>query len=284
MTEQPPNGPDLVEIAGVLVAAGAAIGAWIKAGRSNTIAADGLLKARDAAAEARRANRLSGEANAIASRAAESANAAVSEARRANSLASDSNLIAKEAAQSSEAAVDEARRSADMAERSEARQSRPYVFAQLRPGLAGLGTWDLVLSNSGSSSARNLTIECPEMPDEEDQITGPLRRFFAGEQTLPPGASLRTYWSINLPAGHTFKDGSTDPVGMPKRATLAIRYTSDDPLHPSFRDTFRIDEDGIGLTPAPADGHEAPDGLDQSDKNLHKMLAAIARNIGEGNR
>lgn len=256
MTDQPPSAPDMTDWIAIIVAVVGSFAAWVRAGKANEIAANNRLTAQAALAEAKRANRTSLAANKIAENAA----AAAAES------------------------VVEAARSADTAERVEARQSRPYVFAQLKPGLAGLGTWDLVLSNSGKSNARNLTIECPELPDEDDDITGPLRRFFSGGQTLPPGATLRTYWSITPPKGGSFKDGTRATVGMPKRATLTVSYTSDDPIHPAYVDSFTIDEDTIGLTPAPADGHVVPDNLEPGEKNLHKMLAAIARNIGEGNR
>src|SRR5687767_9403546 len=129
MTDQPPSGPDITAWIAIIVAIVGSFAAWVRAGKANEIAAN---------------NRLT-------------AQAALTEAKRANRTALAANKIAEGAATSAADSVAEAARSADTAERVEARQSRPYVFAQLKPGLAGLGTWDLVLSNSGKSNARNLT-------------------------------------------------------------------------------------------------------------------------------
>jgi hypothetical protein len=203
---------------------------------------------------------------------------------QANTHADTANQIALGASESAGVAAVAAQRSADTADLVEARQSRPYVFVQLKPGLAGLGTWDLVVSNSGQSNARDLVIETDDWPAHEDDVTSPLRRFFQARQTLPPGQSIRTYWRMTVTGGSTWGDGSSDPVGMPKRVGLRLTYTSDDPALPTYSDTFLIDEDTIGLTPAPADGPEPKPSLSNNQKDLHKMLAAIARAIGEGNR
>lgn len=249
----------------VLASIGALTGiaAYVRSGKSNEKAADGLVIARDARSDARTANKLAGTAN--------------SHAETANKIAQDASGSARDAAL-------EARRSADTAEFVEARQSRPYVFVQLKPGLAGLGMWDLVITNSGQSNARDLLIRADAWPEKEDDVTGPLRRLFEGKQTVPPGQSIRTYWRMAVLKGSTWGDGSSDPVGMPKRVEVVVTYTSDAPDRPIYEDSFLLDEDTIGLTPAPASGPEPHKDLTIGEHSLHKMLAALTRAIGEGNR
>lgn len=149
-----------------LAATGAAtgIGDYVRSGKSNEKAADGLMIAKDARSLSRTANNLS---------------------QIANTHADTANQIALGASDSAKDAAVAAQRSADTAEIVEARQRRPYVFVQLKPGLAGLGMWDLVVTNSGESNARELVMAADEWPETEDEITRPLRRFFTAGQTLP---------------------------------------------------------------------------------------------------
>jgi hypothetical protein len=163
-------------------------------------------------------------------------------------------------------------------------QTRPYVHAQLVPGLAGVATWDLVLSNPGRSTARNLTIEMEGWPNVDDEITTPLRAMFETAQAIPPGVSRRCYWKLGLEQGHTWADGTADPVGIASAATLKLSYTSDDPSHPQYTDVYRLDENAIGVTPTPNRGSEPKSGISDDAKSLHSVLRAIAQNIGELNR
>lgn len=89
---------------------------------------------------------------------------------------------------------------------------------------------------------------------------------------------------MTVPKGSTWGDGTNEPVGMPERVELLVTYTSDDPAKPVYEDGFLLDEAAIGLTRAPADGPDPRPKLTEGEKDLHKMLAAIARAIGEGNR
>lgn len=263
MTENWGSLADWASAAFAAVGAITGIAAFVRSGKSNQKAADGLVIAKDARSLSRAANALS---------------------ETANSHADTANEIARGASDSANVAAVAAQRSADLAEHVEARQSRPYVFAQLKPGLAGLGMWDLVVSNSGQSNARDLVIEADVWPEEDDEVTRPLRRFFGARQTLPPGQSIRTYWRMTVTEGAKWGDGSSDPVGMLKRVQLRLTYTSDDPARPTYEDTFLIDEDSIGLTPAPTAGPEPKQDLSDNQKDLHKMLGVIARALGEGNR
>jgi hypothetical protein len=161
-------------------------------------------------------------------------------------------------------------------------QTRPYVYAHLVPGLAGIGTWDLLITNTGKSPARNLTIECDALPESDDILTGPLRTLFSTPRSLPPGANVRTYWKVGLRNPDSrWADGTRTPMGIVNQAKLSLRYTSDDPSKPSYQDEYILDDATIGQTPAPWTGPDMKQGLSPEAQDLHKVLAAIAANIGE---
>lgn len=107
------NWGNLVEWAGVTVAVVGAGAAWIRAGKSNNIAASSSQTSKAALNEAKRANRTAEEANGIADR---SSTAAVD-------------------------AAEQAKRSADIAERVELRQvERSHVTWDI-PNLKEIGYW-----------------------------------------------------------------------------------------------------------------------------------------------
>jgi hypothetical protein len=76
-----------VEWVGVGVAVAGAAAAWIRAGKSNNIAASSSQTSKAALAEAKRANRTAEEANGIAERSGTSAAAAVDQAKRSADIA-----------------------------------------------------------------------------------------------------------------------------------------------------------------------------------------------------
>lgn len=161
-------------------------------------------------------------------------------------------------------------------------QTRPFVYAHLVPGIAGVGTWDLLLTNTGRSPARNLTIDCDEWPEKDDVFTAPLRTLFSTPRSLPPGATIRTFWKVGVSKpGATWEDGTSEPMGMAKGATLKLEYSSDDPSKPTYCDEYRLDDSILGQTPAAYRGPNPKQGLDSAQQDLHSMLAAIASNIGE---
>lgn len=161
-------------------------------------------------------------------------------------------------------------------------QTRPYVYVHLVPGLAGLATWDLLITNTGRSTARNLRIECDAWPDKDDIVTGPLRTLFSTARSLPPGATIRSFWKLGLSeSGATWDDGTSNPVGITAAASLTLRYTSDDPSRPNYQDEYALDATTIGQTPAAYCGPDPKPGLTPAERDLHNMLAAIASNVGE---
>lgn len=143
----------------------------------------------------------------------------------------------------------------EQAQRDSIERTRPYVFAEVVGSLMGSPHWDLRITNMGNSAA--LMFETP--------------------RTLPPQGSLRVYWRLQARDG--FTDGSTE-LGMPRTGTITATYTSDDPSHPAYTDSYEVLIDASGWMPVPEDGFE-PEELSSSEKKFYSLARAIARHLGE---
>ncbi|MDN4611935.1 hypothetical protein [Arthrobacter burdickii] len=153
-------------------------------------------------------------------------------------------------------------------------QTRPYVFAQVVPSIAGSSIYDLVIQNTGQSTARNLTIACPQFPSEPDRLAVAIGKLFDIEHVLPPQGRIRTYWHFSGD-DRNWSDGEGD-MGLPPVADIQVSYDGPDG---HYEDTFPINIGVYAMTPVGASGHEVPTDLTKPEKNLHKMLAVIAGNI-----
>lgn len=185
-------------------------------------------------------------------------------ALQASRLASEAALLAAEAAR---AANEQAR--LDSLERT-----RPYVFIEMLPGLAGVNSFDLRITNSGKSAARNLTMDYSDWPENLDGVGIPMRRLFETPRTLPPGGSLRVMWQL---LGE-FADGSTE-VGMPSDGRITASYTSDDASEPEYRETSDVMIDNSGLWPVPDDGPD-PKGLHGESLQFYRLGRILTRHVG----
>lgn len=163
------------------------------------------------------------------------------------------------------------------------RRTRPYVFAELVPSIAGVATYDMVIRNVGRSVARGLTVTLDAVPEHLDDIASKVLDDLRQERDLPPGASLRTYWQLGVAEGQHFTDGkgnlTTEPAGLPRAGALRLSYTSDDTSQPQYSERYGFDADRAGLWPVPEYSDE-PKTMDDTGKALHGALAAIARHIG----
>ncbi len=164
-------------------------------------------------------------------------------------------------------------------ERDSQAQTRPYLYASLAPSLAGGSIYDLVIENTGASTARSVRVLCPEFPSKPDDIAKKLGVFLNLEHTIPPKVRLRNYWRLELAEGHTWEGGGTSPVGMPGQAAITLNY-SDDFGH-DYIDTFHVDKRTIDFAPTPRKGPKVSSDVSTDQKDTHKMLAVIAEAIGE---
>lgn len=100
-------------------------------------------------------------------------------------------------------------------------QTRPYVYADVVPGLAGLHTWDLGVANVGKSAARELTLDYDSWPAPMDDVATAVHEWFHHTpRTLPPGCSIRALWR---PEGD-FSDGTQEAGSLPTGAVFRFLH------------------------------------------------------------
>lgn len=152
-----------------------------------------------------------------------------------------------------------------------ARATRPYVGIRIAPSIGGSDTWDLILHNSGRTSAHGLRMDI-EPDGADDPFAKQIRRLAQSGQTLHPGSSLRSFWKLEAS-----KPGS---IGF-GRATVTVHY-SDSEGTPYSELPVVLDPNDMGHTPMPDHGPETDD--EDTGRDIVLALRAIARNVGEGNR
>lgn len=157
-------------------------------------------------------------------------------------------------------------------------QSRPYVYAEILPSLAGPGFFDLRIMNVGKTAAKGLHVQFDSWPEELDDIAEQIKNLFETERTLPSGASIRTFWRLT----GNFTDG-TKQAGMPGKGTIHLFYGSEDPSMPQYEDKYEVLIDQSGLFPVPEDGPD-PKGLSGHQRTFYLLGQAIARALGNLSR
>lgn len=187
-------------------------------------------------------------------------------------------FTAVSAMRASKAASDAAAEANEQMKLDSIAQTRPYVYAEIVPSLAGSGHFDLRITNVGKTAARNLHIQFDNWSDQIDDVAEKVKLLFETERTLPPGCSIRTYWSLH----GQFTDGTTD-VGMPDEGVIELFYQSDDPSAPQYRDKYEVLVFRSGLFPVSEDGPD-PDGLSSKERKFYLLGQAIARSIGNLSR
>lgn len=158
-------------------------------------------------------------------------------------------------------------------------RARPYLYATLAPSLNGGSKYDLLIENTGASTARKVRATCLEFPSAPDDIAEKIKRFLNAEHTMPPGVRLRNYWRLCLETGHTWSDGTTEPAGMPERTSLILDYEDDEGR--KYQDTYHLDVVSLMFAPMPTKGSEVKASLSPEQKDTHKMLGIIAAALGE---
>ncbi|MDR1078626.1 MAG: hypothetical protein LBL55_08210 [Propionibacteriaceae bacterium] len=189
----------------------------------------------------------------------------------------------EESRKASQAAIDSAK--AAIAANEQARldsieQTRPYVFAELVPSLAGPGCFDIRIVNVGKSSARGLRFECDPYPREPDDIAQSVIELLGKPRTLPPGSSMRLYWRLTASDGAYLNGGSTEH-GMPGEATLVrVSYTDGSVPGRAYEDEFWMVPDDVGSAPAPEGGPNG-DNVPEDLKQFYKLGQVLVRRVGE---
>lgn len=169
-----------------------------------------------------------------------------------------------------------ARATLDQMRHDSIERTRPYVFVEILPGLAGMKSYDVRITNSGSSAARALSLSFDKWPEAPDDVAKSVRDLFETPRTLPPGCSIRAIWRVEGP----FVDGA-GPAGLGRQGEITAQYTSDDPSEPTYSDQFVVLIDKSGLWPVSEDGPE-PHGLKtDAEQRFYALGRALVRRVGE---
>ncbi|PPG29659.1 hypothetical protein [Pseudoclavibacter sp. RFBB5] len=193
------------------------------------------------------------------------------------------------AAQQLRDAAEQAKNASLQAEKESFDRNRPYVVASVVPSLAGMGVYDLVLTNLGGSYARSITIGLDEgviaTTHENDHISQSFERLSRFPFDLAPRDSRRMFWSVD-------PDENADPPlgqGAPPSGRILLKYEweRDGPFGPEFEELFAYDTGGLrDLSPVPDQGpvRRSTDPLASGMLNIEHALRAIARHMGEFRR
>ncbi|MBH0025027.1 hypothetical protein [Salinibacterium sp. SWN248] len=161
------------------------------------------------------------------------------------------------------------------------RDGRPYVTADVVPGVQGAGTWDLVLTNSGRSVALAVKFSFEDWVanGEDDYITENLIRFLKEPQTLMPGAHKRVMWRADAVKA---AKASYPPIGAPENGKFLLTYS--DELEKEYRSEISFSLSIVGAaTPLPQEGSTSSDSAPDEKKSLADINHALrALNIHVG--
>lgn len=182
---------------------------------------------------------------------------------------------AKSTLDAARASADAARVANEQARRDSKARTRPYVWVEILPGLAGVGTYDVRITNTGRTPARSLRLEFDSWPDSLDDVGRAVRQFFETPRTLPPNCSVRSYWRLE----GDFTDGTTE-AGLPKHGCIAVSYRGDEPSEGTYADSFDVMIDQSGIWPVPEVGPTS-DGLKGESRKFFLLGQALVRRVGE---
>lgn len=161
-------------------------------------------------------------------------------------------------------------------QRQAAREGRPYVVAEVVPGLHGAGSADLVVQNLGRTLAHQVMIDVGTLSvrDDDDYISGPLAEYLAKPMTLAPGSRHRIMWRCEPreEAGH-------GEAGAPKTAQGTVHYSDDDGRQ--YSETYDLSVDGVmQVTPVPTVGPRSH-GDGKELVNIGHALRTLNQHVGE---
>ena len=179
------------------------------------------------------------------------------------------------ASDAAKASAEAARLANEQAKQDSIAQTRPYVDAEIVPGLAGIGAWDLKIRNTGKSPARGLLLDLNEWPQDSEEIVSSVKSMFSTPRTVLPGTSLRLMWRLE----GNFTDGTSE-AGLPRAGTISLHYGSDDEAKPTYTDKFSFDVTTAGHWPVGESGPE-PDGLNDPARKFYLLGQALVRRISE---
>ena len=165
-------------------------------------------------------------------------------------------------------------------------QTRPYVGVDIVPGVAAMGSMDIIFENHGRTTARSIRVNLVgddfREQSEGDIVAPALGRLFATPFDLAPGARRRILWQLPAdqdasPRGH---------MGTPVVGGIEFSYhwePGGDRAARHYKDSIQYDlSEYPKLIPMPAKGSTAHgSSAEAQQKNLVHVLRAIAVHLGE---
>lgn len=165
-----------------------------------------------------------------------------------------------------------ARNTLEQMERDSKAQARPYLHAELSPSIAGAPVWDLVIRNTGRSSARNVRGTLDGYPEGPfDLVVWEVRRELEEGRTIAPTSALRLIWFTgNRRKGETTTESS---IGYSDPRTLSLTYSDDQ--GETFTDSFRLAP--VQIAPAPSKGpvSSKADGVEKRMSDLVQAIGSL---------
>lgn len=154
---------------------------------------------------------------------------------------------------------------------------RPYVVADIVPGLHGAGSWDLTLHSTGRSAARRVRIMTEpsswEPRNSSDHITARLLEYLDRQRDLPPDARQRVMWS--------YSRSDDQEAGGPAVATVTVKYEGDDAK--PYSESFAFDTDALAaVSPVPTEGPRVGSSEKGHElRNIDRAIRTLAQHVGE---
>lgn len=108
----------------------------------------------------------------------------------------DANRSSEAASRAAEASSKAQEQANEQARADSIRQTRPYVYVELLPGLAGTNSADLRITNSGRSKASELLVSLDAWPSDGDDVVEAVRSMCE----RPPHSPAREQLSSHLAA------------------------------------------------------------------------------------
>jgi len=183
------------------------------------------------------------------------------------------------------------RLSSEQAAQDSEDRTRPYITMNVVPGLTGHGAIDLVIENTGQTTARDIRItlvdaEFGPQSNDDDHVGPGLQEFFATPFDLSPRGRMRFLW--HLP--ETTKSNKRGAMGAPQIGEVLASYYWDGAGIQARKYTTRLRYNLVlwpRITPAPSTG-SVNNGLSGKPvthlKNIDHALRSIAHHTGEANR
>lgn len=160
------------------------------------------------------------------------------------------------------------------------REGRPYVVAEVVPGLQGGGFSDLVVANTGRTIAHDVTIDVGPLTKrtDDDHISDALHTFLSTPRSLAPGSRRRVMWRME-PSEHLAEAGA-DRSGISGK----IEYSDADGNE--YVEDYDLSVDTLhDATPLPTQGPTVNSpSLTKTDTelaNISRAIRTLNTHVGE---